>query len=308
VLLMVSVNEVTPLVISEAMMRGIPVITTDIAGIPSMLAHGIEGYVLPPDRHDLFVKHMEELIDNEELLTKMGRAGALRAKLQYSMSAMVTSYRRVAFALSPPVVLLGMDGCIVDWDYGFRQAWGDRSAIARTRYRMEECVDSSLKEAAMKVFHQPGFFKALPPMPGAIEALRAMEAKGLNVQICTSPFLTSPTCVQEKLRWVSDHLGVHWLKRIVITSDKTLVKGDVLIDDSPQIVGSKSPVWTQVMFDAPYNRPTETEEKNSFSEQTKKCLRLSHWNNWQEVLGSLIYFPKARGHQSKDETNWHNIC
>ena len=45
-------KEVTlPMVIAEAMMRAIPVITTDIAGIPEMLTNGVHGYSLPPGDH-----------------------------------------------------------------------------------------------------------------------------------------------------------------------------------------------------------------------------------------------------------------
>ena len=39
-LLFTSINEVTPMVIAESMMRSMPVITTNIAGIPEMFEHG----------------------------------------------------------------------------------------------------------------------------------------------------------------------------------------------------------------------------------------------------------------------------
>ena len=39
-----------------------------------------------------------------------------------------------------------------------------------------------------------------------------------------------------------------------MTSDKTVVRGDVLIDDKPAITGAHHPVWKQLLFEAPYNR------------------------------------------------------
>ena len=48
VMLFASLNEVTPMVLAEAMIRQIPVITTDIAGIPEMLTHKTHGFVLRP--------------------------------------------------------------------------------------------------------------------------------------------------------------------------------------------------------------------------------------------------------------------
>ena len=47
-LIITSLNEVTPMVISEAFSYGIPVISTDIAGIKEMYEDGKEGFLLEP--------------------------------------------------------------------------------------------------------------------------------------------------------------------------------------------------------------------------------------------------------------------
>merc|ERR1719198_935024 len=60
-MLFTSLNEVTPMVIAEAMMRGLPVVTTDIAGIPEMFVHGTHGFALPPDDPKPFVAALAEL-------------------------------------------------------------------------------------------------------------------------------------------------------------------------------------------------------------------------------------------------------
>ena len=36
----------TPMVVAEAMLRGVPVITTDIAGVPEMLDHEVSTRIL----------------------------------------------------------------------------------------------------------------------------------------------------------------------------------------------------------------------------------------------------------------------
>jgi len=90
-------------------------------------------------------------------------------------------------------------------------------------------------------------------MEGSVRAAKEMVAKGYRVLICTSPVLTSAHCAGEKFEWVREHLGPEWVRQIVLTSDKTSVRGDVLIDDKPKIVGAYHPVWQQLMFDAPYN-------------------------------------------------------
>ena len=56
---------------------------------------------------------------------------------------MVEKYRELLLRVAPPVILLDMDGALVDWDAGFRERWGDRSPIYRDRsYYMQQCVDS----------------------------------------------------------------------------------------------------------------------------------------------------------------------
>ena len=38
-------------------------------------------------------------------------------------------------------------------------------------------------------------------------------------------------CPAVEYAWVSEHLGAEWMKRLIITCDKTLIHGDLLIDD-----------------------------------------------------------------------------
>jgi 5'-nucleotidase len=78
---------------------------------------------------------------------------------------------------------------------------------------------------------EPGFFKSLPPIKGAITAILQMD-KIPNIQIffCTSPLSSYKNCVLEKYEWVDQQLGPSWASRIVLCKDKTLVHGDILID------------------------------------------------------------------------------
>lgn len=39
--------------------------------------------------------------------------------------------------------------------------------------------------------------------------------------------------------WVEKHLGKEFLEQIVLTRDKTIVSGDLLIDDRPDIIGKE---------------------------------------------------------------------
>jgi hypothetical protein len=41
---------------------------------------------------------------------------------------------------------------------------------------------------------------------------------------------------------------------VILTRDKTLVRGDVLVDDKPEIGGLATPHWRHLLYDQPYNR------------------------------------------------------
>ena len=73
---MTSINEVTPMVISEAMSWGIPVLSTNIAGIPEMFNDGVEGFLFAPGDDQKAVRVMNLLYeDKDDLRARMGKAG-----------------------------------------------------------------------------------------------------------------------------------------------------------------------------------------------------------------------------------------
>lgn len=106
-----------------------------------------------------------------------------------------------------------------------------------------------------------------------------MEAFGARVFICTTlkKFFHNPHCAGNKHAWVMKHLGKGWTERVILTRDKTLVHGDVLIDDKPDVEGVAKPTWKHVYFDQPYNR------KNTIRP------RISSWKTWKETVLPLLH-------------------
>jgi len=171
-----------------------------------------------------------------------------------------------------------MDGCLVDWDRGFLNAWNGRTPVNRSSYEMEKCVPRASYHEAVALFESEGFFRGLPEMAGGVEALKRLIASGFEVLICTSPVANSRYCAQEKWEWVREHLGDAWLKRLILTCDKTTVRGDFLIDDKPSITGSQQPLWTQILFDAPYNKNVGLDCRR----------RLNRWEDVESLLSDEL--------------------
>jgi glycosyltransferase involved in cell wall biosynthesis/5'(3')-deoxyribonucleotidase len=220
-LILTSQNEVTPMVISEAMSRGIPVLTTDIAGIKEMVKDGVEGFHFRPDDEVNALQSMETIYSNAELREKMSRAARARFEKMFSQEAMADSFRELLITVAPPVVLVDMDGTIVNWDKEFVAQWKDRSPIIRTKaYKMEDCVPPEFQQQAIDLFHSKGFFSNLEWIDGAEQALKEMKAAGFQVHICTSPIRGSQHCAQEKIEWIISRLGEEWLDDLIICYDK----------------------------------------------------------------------------------------
>ena len=288
VLLLCSLNEVTPLVICEALLSGLPVVTTAVAGIPEMLENGKHGFVVPPGDDEAFVDSMRRLADDPVLRAKLGAQGREHALKQFSLDRMMRDYARLIRSVSPITVLVDMDGVLVDWDAGFRAVWHERGEIDRRKsYIMQECVPVHLKAEATAISREPGFFASLPPTQDAVAAVKHLaDLPGMNVLICTAPLWANPTCVPDKLAWVERHLGAEWLPRVVLTNDKTTVRGDVLIDDKPDISGSQHPTWIQAVFHQPYNATC-----------THLRYRIESWTDRVQWKSTLLRLLKDVGHR-----------
>jgi len=74
------------------------------------------------------------------------------------------------------------------------------------------------------------FYRKLKPIEGAIESVKSLTDK-YDVWILTRPSYLNPSCYTEKRLWVEDHLGLDWCEKLIICTDKSLMKGDYLIDD-----------------------------------------------------------------------------
>jgi len=120
-LILTSLNEVTPMVISEAMSWSIPVLSTNIAGIGEMFTDGQEGFLFSPGDTQKALFGMESVYANKSLRQKMAVKARVRFETTFELDLMVDSYRQLMIKVAPPVILLDMDGVLVDWDKGFME-------------------------------------------------------------------------------------------------------------------------------------------------------------------------------------------
>ena len=79
---------------------------------------------------------------------------------------------------------------------------------------------------------QLGFFENLPPIQGAIDSVKHMILSDkFDPYILTAPSVLNTHCYSEKRLWVEKYFGLGFVEKLIICSNKGLLKGDVLIDD-----------------------------------------------------------------------------
>lgn len=156
-------------------------------------------------------------------------------------------------------ILVDMDGVIADWHGGILRELdrGGHDASLVDASRWDLGLTEATRELVQEIQAAPYFYRDLDPIAGAAEELNLLLDIGHDVRICTTPDALNPTCASDKIAWVREHLGERWIKRIDLTHDKTGRRGDVLIDDKPEITGGYSPEWRRIIFDQPYNRHVE---------------------------------------------------
>jgi 5'(3')-deoxyribonucleotidase len=91
----------------------------------------------------------------------------------------------------------------------------------------EEILDNYL--TIRDGLHNPGFFLNLKVMDGAVDIVRELNKK-YNVYVASAA-MEFPNSLKEKHDWLNLHFPfIHW-KNMILCGDKSILKGDILIDD-----------------------------------------------------------------------------
>lgn len=113
------------------------------------------------------------------------------------------------------------------------------------------------------------------PMPGADEALRSLIADGHDVYIVTATRYETLRAKMDKVLFrYFPYLS--W-NNVIITSNKHLIRGDVLIDDGPHnLMGGD---YRKILFDANHNR--------NFDETSVGAVRVRSWEEALRIIREL---------------------
>jgi len=182
------------------------------------------------------------------------------------------------------IVLIDMDGPLADFEGHMLACWRrcfpqeafvplrDRSNFwAREQYAR---IDPRYPGMLNRLVGSADFFRSMPVVVGARKAVREMRQQGIQIYFCSSPLPQFPETAAAKLEWVGENFGSEMVSRTILTQDKTLVVGSILIDDNPGIKGAIRPHWKQVLWDMPFNR------------NAVGFPRMKRWASWPTFVGN----------------------
>ena len=148
----------------------------------------------------------------------------------------------------------------------------------------------------------PGFFANLEPLPDAIESFKKL-CKHYEVYFLSTAPWSNIHAWSEKRVWVEKHFGEYAFKRLILSHNKSLLRGEYLIDDriANGVDGfegehihfgtSKFPTWESVLS---YLK----EKDHGFPSVDRKELKLNltesnlqHLSNiiGEEALSAMIF-------------------
>jgi 5'-nucleotidase len=105
------------------------------------------------------------------------------------------------------ILYIDMDGVVADYD---------KAAEGKTEEQKREA----------------GFFLNLEPIPDAIETIKRLDSTGdFDIYFLSTAPWSNPYAWSEKRIWLEKHLGSIAFKRLILTHNKGLLRGNFLIDD-----------------------------------------------------------------------------
>ena len=111
IFVMSSFAEGVPVVLMEAMMAGLPVVATQVAGVSELVEEGVNGFLVPPSDVRLLTERIQSLLADGELRQRLGTQGRLKVNQAFNIDSEVKKlYRLMVSAASVTPVPSRCDG------------------------------------------------------------------------------------------------------------------------------------------------------------------------------------------------------
>lgn len=160
-------------------------------------------------------------------------------------------------------ILIDMDSTLNDFTQGYvnyyNKLTGKNINVTKDDlnvYEISKVVhghnEGESNKIRQEIFSSPGFWRDIPILPFAYDVVQYLY-KEHDVFILTAPWKHSLNCYTEKIEWVEKELPFFDTSRVIMARHKYLVKGDIIVEDSPEFLLNNGCHYA-IAIDYPFNR------------------------------------------------------
>lgn len=153
-----------------------------------------------------------------------------------------------------PTILVDIDNTMWDltgeWVRVLNETYGyDVSPEDIVDYYVQKAYPGLTNDQVYWPFYDRWFWNGVKPLAGCYDVLKEFQSRGYRIKVVTA---TDYKLCKPKFNALLRHFDFLDYKDIIISYDKHMIYGEVLIDDNPEyLVGRHG---TNIMLDCPYNR------------------------------------------------------
>ena len=136
------------------------------------------------------------------------------------------------------------------------------------------------RQRKYEIFNTSGFWENIPIYDKAAKVMERL-CKKHDVFIVSAPWLDAPDCYIQKRKWVEKHLPFFDVSKIIFTSHKYLLQGDIMIDDCPEHIINNKCRWTIKMW-YPFN-------------ENIPGMDAANWDDIEEYVKNIVKMEKNYG-------------
>ena len=140
------------------------------------------------------------------------------------------------------------------------------------KWEISDYFQSLTQQQVFSVLEMRGFWKTVKPKPSAVQSLKRLIKEGHEVYVCTSTHYMTSTCKFDEM--LGKYFPFITNKHLIITSNKQMIKADVLIDDNPNNL--KGGDYKGFLMTINHNK--------SFDEKSIGAIRVS---SWKEIMSEI---------------------
>lgn len=193
-----------------------------------------------------------------------------------------------------PIVLLDMDDVITNCLQAVIQAYNEKYG---THFKFKNCTVWNLSEffgvsvdEVLKLFRADKFFEELTPKRGSIQAIKKMvKSTKYDIYTVTATSDTDGSELVQKINWFKKYIPEFNVKRIISCQDKSIIRGDVIVDDKVKNLDECKPYMQCILMDSPTNQENDTYLRIGSLTELPNILEQMFYNG----KGGIRYYEKV---------------